>query len=630
MGDAPEAEQGAPMSAPAAGQAAPVPVRIEAQEIRWVSGRAEASGGVVIRWGEERVEGERAIWDGDQIEVFQGRYLRPEGTLAFERAEIRLTAGGETRGWLEGVAAEVGTARLAAAALQVEEGRWSGQRVVLQPCRCADGGRAAVDFSAAAVEVVAGGPDGSMEQGVAVLRGAAMRVFSLPVVPLPWARVSLDPDRFRVLFPEVGHGEPGWSASVEGRGGVEAAAIGGRWTAQGGPAWREDRGLRLGLLIAGPEAAWTGGVQPELRAEGAYDTLDTAWRGALSGSGASLLWPGGLPEGVHRPEVAWGGELLSADYAEDFSVSWVQRGVEWREVAGRFGAGGRAGGAGLAGEAALWRPEDGSVGRVAELRLSGLAGRGASVRPSASLALVDGAPVGIGAVTAEAERTAGGWHGAAAAAGEGWIGARQERLSARAQSDLSFWGEAPGGARALWWPGVRLAGSWSADSAGWGAGPGLDVRVVKGAGVLSASGALLYGAAEGVRGWRPELRAALWMGSWQGSAEASWAVFGAEEGAEEGAGAIQAARLLYAPGAGGAGLWLSRSAGTTLIGADVTIHPGRLVAGGGVSRSLEAGEWAGAGLRLGYDDGCSSLLVSGNFSPDRTLPDVSAQLIIRK
>jgi hypothetical protein len=73
-----------------------------------------------------------------------------------------------------------------------------------------------------------------------------------------------------------------------------------------------------------------------------------------------------------------------------------------------------------------------------------------------------------------------------------------------------------------------------------------------------------------------------------------------------------------------------RAADTALGWADVTLHPGRLLVGGGVSRGFAAADPLSGAARLGYDDGCSSLVFTAAFSPDRALPDVGAQLVLRK
>ena len=72
------------------------------------------------------------------------------------------------------------------------------------------------------------------------------------------------------------------------------------------------------------------------------------------------------------------------------------------------------------------------------------------------------------------------------------------------------------------------------------------------------------------------------------------------------------------------------SADTSIGWGDLTWHPGRLVVGGGASLGLEAGALPNGVARVGYDDGCSALLLSAGFSPDRDLPDFGLALQLRK
>jgi hypothetical protein len=65
-------------------------------------------------------------------------------------------------------------------------------------------------------------------------------------------------------------------------------------------------------------------------------------------------------------------------------------------------------------------------------------------------------------------------------------------------------------------------------------------------------------------------------------------------------------------------------------GIDTTWHWKRLVLGGGVSGEFLAPAWSGALGRIGYDDGCTSLIVSAGFAPDRSLPDLGMQLVLRQ
>jgi hypothetical protein len=69
-------------------------------------------------------------------------------------------------------------------------------------------------------------------------------------------------------------------------------------------------------------------------------------------------------------------------------------------------------------------------------------------------------------------------------------------------------------------------------------------------------------------------------------------------------------------------LWLASATARTLIR--------RWVLGGSLAYDVVGGQFSGAGLQSGYDDGCTALLINAAISPDRLLPDFGAQLRLRK
>ena len=60
------------------------------------------------------------------------------------------------------------------------------------------------------------------------------------------------------------------------------------------------------------------------------------------------------------------------------------------------------------------------------------------------------------------------------------------------------------------------------------------------------------------------------------------------------------------------------------------LRRGVLRAGASAAWDLGAGAWSGAGLRVGYDDGCVSGLLTADLSPDRALPDLGLQVRLRR
>lgn len=68
--------------------------------------------------------------------------------------------------------------------------------------------------------------------------------------------------------------------------------------------------------------------------------------------------------------------------------------------------------------------------------------------------------------------------------------------------------------------------------------------------------------------------------------------------------------------------WLARAEGEWLVK--------RLRLGSDLAWDFYAQSWSGAGLGLGYDDGCSLAMLRVGFSPDRSLPDVGLRVELRR
>ncbi|MFN7145297.1 MAG: hypothetical protein ACK4YP_16105, partial [Myxococcota bacterium] len=492
-------------------------VEIQADRVEWSAGTAVAEGGVEVRFGDQVLVGTRATWDGAVVTVESGEYRRADGVFAFDRAEVRPRDG---TGVVVEARAETGGALITAERLAVGE-RWEATGATVVPCQCDDGGPPALSFRAARVTVV--------PEEVVIVRGGVVRVFAVPVLPVPYWRVPLDPKRFRLLVPEVGWGEYGPAAKIEGRGGVSLG--GADWFLQGGPAWRADTGFRGELAVTGPNVVAQGALGWDREV------------GAVRGVGASR---GGVDRKVR---AAWDVAAVSdADYLADYAVDYVARGVEWRESRGVFAF---ADG-GLTLDA--WVPDDGSAGSVTRSRSAWEIGRGraAAITPRFVLdavgvagdPLLGVAEVGVGM------RAAGGtaWlRGEARGDVAGRLAFLNRDTAAtiapptfptpvpdawttlgsglgpwgEAFSDgpLARWGEGDAGlaataagevsvplwstlgpARIQWWPGLRAEAraGWRPDGGGvaWRVGPSVRASTSTGAGVFGVDAALLQDGAE--------------------------------------------------------------------------------------------------------------------------------------
>ncbi len=576
----------------AAEAADPAPVEVERVAVRgdrlsWVGGRLEAEGNVVVEVGTDVLRARAATGTADLLTVFDGVWERPSGSITFATAQVKLRA---RSGILTTAHVEAGEVTLDAATLAADaSGNLLATSARLSPCRCTDGGRPALSFHAREIEV--------LEADVAIVRDGSLRLFDVPILPVPWWREPLDPRRFRLLFPELGYGADGWNARWRGRVGVQSEFF------TFGPAWREDRGFRAELATTGPVGF--DGVA-------GWDQLTSTARGAASSRGGFA--------GAGAQRAAWDLTVQSdAAYAEDYSPSFVDRGVAWRESRAVLGTGPLR----LIGQL----PDDGGRATLAQLRVRPeLRGDGWVLAPSAAVGLRgtvsptwDGATATpVGELAAEA-RGAHTWHvlhleGRALAAVDGPLDESDgvtftEALAARAE--LPFWVDA-GDRRWQFFAGVRAADDGAAARFGELPGLGPDVRAE-----TVIDGTVLTGEA-----------AVVWDGEWTPLVSV------------QAAGADVLARAELAPtrqllavrtqGAVEVDAGVLFSADTAVAWADAALHIKRLVVGGGASRGLLPDDAANGVARLGYDDGCSALVVSAAFAPDRELPDFGVRLELRK
>lgn len=584
-------------------------VQLDADRIEWAAARATAEGNVAVVVGTDRLTGVRATWDGHTLVVEEGVLTRPDGELRFSRAEV---VPDDARAVLLEARVETGGATVTTERLAVGE-TWQASTTEVEPCACADGKPGALSFKAARVEVVPG--------EVVTLHGAVIRLFGVPVLPVPWWRVPLDPGHFRVLLPEVSWGEDGAAVKVLGRGGVGAATV------TGGPAWRQDRGLRGELSVAAPTA---GG------------SMALGWD-AEAGKARGVLGSKGGFDASNR--AAWELAVVSdADYLADYSVDYVARGVAWREERVAFDLGPTRG--------AIWLPDDGSAGVLAREGVAWRLRRGTMwVEPRADAALVGhvgdfGADASIGDEVLRPLGSAGvaaGWSGGRVVHVEatadlsgaiggfpsetlpGWgdglaAGPVARRIApglggaARVEATLPVWSRL-GTARFQWNPGVRAEGiaGWTGEFTGAArAGPAVRVASEGDTFGVSADGALLWDGSEVRPALLGEVHGAVLSGAVSLESEVQSASI-----------AVNVAPVTVLLGTTRAdALWLAWG--------DTSVAWRRLRVGGGLAWDLDGAGFTVANGRIGYDDGCAALTLNASFAADRTLPDVGLAATLRR
>lgn len=527
----------------------PVDLIVTAERLEYADGVLTATGAVRVVYGDQVLTGATASLTEDVLVIETGVYVRPDGTLSFDRAEVHLRAQSA-----------------------------SLDHALVTPCACPDGGPPALRFSAREALLV---------DEVVVIHGGAVRVFDAPLLPIPYGRVPLNADRFRVLFPELSHGSFGW-----------AAAVAGRWRSGDhqftvGPAWRQDRGIRAEAEVVGPDGAAQLAVGP--------DALAEQWRGALVSRG-----------GRAAPlRVGWDLALYSDPaWPTDFATDYVSRGLPYQESRAVVGYG-------PARLSSAWA-DDGSDLPVAAAVLRPVLAEGAAgqVMPRVGAAVVGERAQGIVGVDAQAQALPGPLRVWGRGSGDGWYAAEGVGAEGRAEArvEVPFW-SAAGAWRAQWWPGLQATGDLdSAAAASWWAGPSLSVEAVGPTISLQAD----------VRVPIPEAIPTLWLSAGAGPAELRGQLDPDQ----------QAAALRWR---GGPELTMGvvHTDALWVLTQAAMVGVGRLRIGDSVGYDPLTGALTELVGRIGYDDGCSSLTLSAAYSADRNadgyvLPEMGLSLVLRK
>ena len=564
-------------------------VTVVADSLTWVDGQLEARGHVVVTVGTDVLEAASATGTAEVLTVVDGVWTRTTGNLRFAVAKVNLSARSgvltEAKLAREGV-----TVRAEVLSFDASADRVRAQQAFLEPCACADGGRPALSFRAKEVELIGA--------EVAIIHGGTVRIFDVPVLPIPYWREPLNPRAFRLLLPQVGWGSLGWFASEHARFGVGPEII------EVGPAWSESRGGRVDLALAGPVT---------LNGAAGWDSRSESPRGAV-------VTRAGFAD-AHR-RLAWDVTAQSdASYDEDYGPTWTDRGVGWHDsrLLGQVGA--------L--RSTAWLPDDGSIGKVASLRFRPeFSQRGWAAAPSAEVGLAGNPFARVGADT-RASHTWTALHAEAALAlaGEGeWVGNTPTATGFAAgmvRAEVPFWAEVKDqrfqffvGARSEFGVGDTLGTPLRipvrAGELALGVGPSARASTAAGDTVVSAEAAVLVGVAGAAT---PALSVDAAGPGWSARTEAV-------------GDRLSVAVQTHGQVALDVGTLVSPDAQLSWI--DLTFRTGRVLVGGGISRGLGPDDPLYGAARIGYDDGCSSLVMSGAFSPDRALPDVGLSLALRK
>lgn len=565
-------------------------VTVTADGLTWLAGRLDARGHVVVTVGEEVLEAEAASGTAEALVVESGVWHRASGELRFANATINLRSR-------SGVIADASliqngvTLRATRISLDGAGAVVRAEQARLEPCACADGKRPALSFRARAVELI------GVE--VAVIHGGTVRVFDVPILPVPYWREPLDPKQFRLMLPQVSFGSLGWSASEHVRFGAGPELV------ELGPAWREDRGGRVDVALSGP-----------VTVAGAVG-WDSVWE-SPRGAGVSRA---GFADADRR--LAWDVTVQSDPlYGEDYGPSWVDRGVLWHDARVLASTGPL--------RATGWLSDDFSPSKFATLRFRPEFSRpGWAAAPWVEAGLA-GAPYVLVGGDAHGSHSWTTLHTEASLA-VGGVGQwspdapliTQAFAGAMGRAEVPFWAEI-GEKRVQFFAGARVeAGMGDAlgtplrvqpaiDGTAFGAGPSARASAAIGSTILTSEAALLLGFDGGMT---PTLAV--------NAANEAWAAR-AETDGERAALQVQTQGVVALV----AGTLVAPDAQLGWV--DVTWHPNRLVLGGGVSRGFAADDPLTGAARLGYDDGCSSLVLNAAFSPDRELPDVGLSLALRK
>lgn len=523
-----------------------------------------------------------------------------EPRVEFESATVQSDPSHRWRIDGADVAMPAGRGKLTAARASLIEGATAAfaSGVVLEPCTCDDGKPTAITLSARDVEVHA---------DFVLVQGGAIRVFTLPLLPLPKLRVPLDPDRFRLLLPEVGYGTPGLSANLRGQFGLDG------WKVTAGPAWRQDRGFRAEALAEGPA--------PDVDQVGGTGAVVAGWDAVTGGvRGAVNSTAGVVVDGADRDmraawDVAW---QTDAAYAQDYGLDWVTRGLPRQEQRAVIGLGpARLAVHGVSDSA---RPLE-----MVETRLrkeigdnhAAIAGRTAFAGWGADWQHL--APLAEIGLDARGSWTYGALHAEGAADVAGRVTADWQRVIGAGSGKL----EVPMWTGALQlWPGLVATGrvqtgEREAVTRGF-VGAGTRADAVVGDWLLTASGHAGVDEAGLTGRARVDLDGPLHLA--------------VHAGRRQQVGEVGLNLPALAVRVGGVHQ-TERGAWTAWASTDLHVYRMRL--GAALSTPLEASpsdadaEWT-ARLSGGYDDGCTQLLVTAALVPDRDLPDLGLKFVVKR
>ena len=523
-----------------------------------------------------------------------------EPRVAFTSAEVSSDPAHRWR--IEGtdIAMPAGRGKLTAARASLVEDAPAGlaSGVILEPCICEDGKPTAITLYARDVEI---------HTDFVRIEGGAIRVFTVPIVPIPTVRVPLDPDPFRMLLPEIGYGTPGLSANLRGQFGLEG------WKVAAGPAWRQDRGFRAEALASGPA--------PDVNQLGGAGSAVIGWD-AITGEvrGAVNSTAGVVVEGADRDlraawDVAW---QTDPDYAQDYGLDWVNRGLPRQEQRAVLGLGPAR--FAIHGVSETPRPLE-----MVETRLrqeigdnhAAIAGRTALGGWGTSWQRL--APLGELGLDARGSWTYGAFHlegnaDVAARATERW---QDVAGTSSGAVEVPMWT----GALQLW-PGVIATGNGRVQSteinpvAHGFVGAGTRADAMFGDYLLTASGHA------GVDETGPTARASVDL---DGPLHLALRAGRRQQAGEVGVNLEAVTLRLGGVHQTARGQWIAWAA------TDVHLHRMRL--GAALSTPVDSSssepEWT-ARFYGGYDDGCTQLLVTAAMAPDRELPDLGLKFVVRR
>ncbi len=583
-----------------------------------------STGTVTFQSGDVHAEADAAVLsdgpEGRRLVLYSGWMQRgTQPRVQFDTATLTPAPSVE---WA-GLSTSAGTGQLTADSATSSAAGLSAEGLRYAPCTCDDGRPTALTLSAKSAEI---GHDADGNAIFVLVRGGTVRLFDVPVLPLPHVRVPLDPDRFHLLIPEVGYGTPGLSASMRGQIGFDG------WRVTGGPAWRQDRGGRLELDAKGPAP----GVD-QLGGSGSgavgYDPITGTVRGAVTSRGG-VVASGGAAPGGDRPgsgapdlRLAWDADWTSdTAYAEDYGSDWVSRGLPRQEQRAVLGFG----------------PARLSLDRATSLSSP----EGALTRPIEQIEARVRKEVGSGATAIALRAAVGGWGvDAADLAPLGELGL--DARGAWSGGPLRFSGAVDGAARGTTGEGlVGLGrGSASAELPMWTGRLQLWPGVVS-AGHATARPDGVLGQVDGNAFVGAGTRADMVVGDWLftgsghvGQDEQGWTGratldldgpvhLALRAGRRQQGGEIGLLTQPVSVSVGG----LHRTADDQLIAwGSADLHLSRFRVGGSLSTPLGTGSpmWSSR-LLAGYDDGCTRLLVTAALSPDRDFPDLGLRAEVRR